>query len=166
MANEMIAKIELLGCLTHHARGRNFRKNKPQILTNAADIQYYQSQSIFSVTFLSAERKKVTMQTVPINNDLGADDDDDDVGEENDDDNGAEFRYDDDDDDDDDDDGDDDDKNDDGEEDDGADTARYTLKDLVGYKKDALKEIVRKLGLSDSGTVDELKSRIVKATKR
>ena len=47
------AKVELLGCETHQARGRSFQRGKPQILTNPSDCAYYKAQSEFSVTLLS-----------------------------------------------------------------------------------------------------------------
>lgn len=50
---KMRAKVELLGCETHQARGRSFQRGKPQILTNPSDIAYYKAQSEFSVTLLS-----------------------------------------------------------------------------------------------------------------
>lgn len=46
------ARVELTGCVSHTARGRTFRKNQPQTLTNPADILYYQSQQDFSVIVL------------------------------------------------------------------------------------------------------------------
>jgi hypothetical protein len=50
---QMRAKVELIGALTHEGRGRRFERNKPQILTKASEIAYYKAQSEFSVTMLA-----------------------------------------------------------------------------------------------------------------
>jgi hypothetical protein len=50
---QMRAKVELIGALTHEGRGRRFERNKPQILTKPSDIAYYKAQSEFSVTMLA-----------------------------------------------------------------------------------------------------------------
>lgn len=161
----MIAKVELVGCLTHNARGREFRKDRPQILTNPDDIHYYQSQSSFVVTMMNTEKQKVVEPvSLPKNEqetDIDDDDDDDDDDINNDDDN--------DDNDDDDDDIDNDD--DDGDDDDDDDIAtpikakKYSAKELSGLKKADLKAIAVEMNLNVDGTADELRKRIVKASK-
>lgn len=50
------ARVELRSALSHTARGRQFKKGAPQILTNPADILFYQQQSEFSVTLLEEDK--------------------------------------------------------------------------------------------------------------
>lgn len=50
------ARVELLKSATHTARGRTFRKGQVQILTNSADILYYQQQPEFSVIVLEEDK--------------------------------------------------------------------------------------------------------------
>ena len=52
------ARVELIGSLSHTRGGRKFERGKPQILTNAAEILYYQNQSDFAVTVEEAPKKK------------------------------------------------------------------------------------------------------------
>jgi hypothetical protein len=51
------ARVELRGSLTHDQGGRVFKKGSPQILSNAAEIKYYQGQAGFSVTMLDTKAK-------------------------------------------------------------------------------------------------------------
>jgi hypothetical protein len=44
------ALVELIGSMSYTRQGRTFKKNQPQLITNAAEIAFYQSQSIFVVT--------------------------------------------------------------------------------------------------------------------
>ena len=53
------ARVELKGSLTHNGNGRAFTKGSPQILTNPADIRYYEQQAGFSVTILDAPKTKI-----------------------------------------------------------------------------------------------------------
>jgi hypothetical protein len=171
----LIARVELVGSLTHDGNGRKFKKGEPQIITTPSDIQYYQSQAGFTVVFLSQEKTKVVEGAKPpkkpvanvIVNDVDEDDDD---GEENDDgeDDGEDGYEDDDgvDGDDSDDSDEDDDGEDDEGEDDGEEEIVYTKTMLEDVKKSELKKIAASLGLDVSGTVAELKKRIIKATKK
>lgn len=59
------ARVELRGSLTHQGRGRAFKKGSPQILTNSADIVYYQQQAGFAVTMLSDKSKAATKVVAP-----------------------------------------------------------------------------------------------------
>jgi len=58
MADLVRAKVELIGCQSHTARGRTFKKGQPQTITNADDIAYYQVASEYSVQMLEAAPKK------------------------------------------------------------------------------------------------------------
>lgn len=58
MADLVRAKVELVGCQSHTARGRTFKKGQPQTITNADDIAYYQATSEYSVQLLEAAPKK------------------------------------------------------------------------------------------------------------
>jgi len=59
------AKITLRGSMTHTVKGRTFRKGFPQIITNLADIKYYESQPGFHVEMLSAPKKASTNPAAP-----------------------------------------------------------------------------------------------------
>lgn len=61
----MRARVELIGSLTHNYAGRSFKKSSPQILTDAADIRYYQSQACFSVAVLDAKEIKAKEPATP-----------------------------------------------------------------------------------------------------
>jgi len=62
------ARVELKGCLTFQGKGRTFKKGSPQILTNPADIMYYQQQAVFVVTMLSEKSKVVVETKQPVDN--------------------------------------------------------------------------------------------------
>lgn len=72
----MRARVELRGSLTHQGKGRFFKKGSPQILTNAAEVLYYQQQSGFAVTMLSEQSKTATKVVAPEPDDSGEGDND------------------------------------------------------------------------------------------
>lgn len=59
------ARVELRESLTHTHAGRTFVKGKPQILTNSADVKYYQETGGFSVTILEEPKEKVAVPAKP-----------------------------------------------------------------------------------------------------
>lgn len=134
----MRARVELKGCLTHDAGGRHFAKGQPQILTNPAEIKYYQGQAEFSVTMLDVAKSKKKAIESEREAERKSQVEGDDVDDDNDDD-----------------------VEDDDDDDDGEDGEGYTREDLKGYKKNDLKEIAAELGLDVGGTVKELIDRIV-----
>lgn len=69
------ARVELRGSLTHDHGGRVFKKGSPQILTNAAEIKYYQGQAGFSVTMLEGAKAKAPAPVV--DDDTGGESDND-----------------------------------------------------------------------------------------
>lgn len=59
------ARVELKGALSHsRGAGRVFHKGLPQILSDANEINYYRTQSAFTVTDLE-EPKKPAQQSEP-----------------------------------------------------------------------------------------------------
>jgi hypothetical protein len=58
MTDFVRAKVELVGCQSHTARGRTFKKGQPQTITNADDVAYYQASVEYAVTLLEAAPKK------------------------------------------------------------------------------------------------------------
>lgn len=51
------ARVTLTGSLSHEHGGRRMIKGQPQVITNPAEILYYQQQSGFSVVVLDGENK-------------------------------------------------------------------------------------------------------------
>jgi hypothetical protein len=154
----MIARVELVSSLTHEWGGRAFKQGKPQIITNPTEIRYYRNQASFAVSMLDPEAKS-KIEELP-----DSIDDDDDVGELENDYGGGDSENDDDDDGaDTNDDGDDIDDDDAGNS--NEDIVVYTHQNLMGMKKTELKDLASNLGLDVGGTVDDLKRRLIKATK-
>jgi hypothetical protein len=52
------ARVELLGSLSYTKGGRKFVRGQPQVITNAAEILYYQGQSDFGVTVEDSPKAK------------------------------------------------------------------------------------------------------------
>jgi len=63
------ARVELRGSLTHVGGGRTFKKNAPQILTNASEIAYYKGQAGFSVTEMKDSPKAKAKAAPPPSDD-------------------------------------------------------------------------------------------------
>jgi len=70
------ARVELRGSLTHDHGGRVFKKGSPQILTNPAEIKYYQGQAGFAVTVLEGDKAKAKAAATPAATDVDEDGDD------------------------------------------------------------------------------------------
>lgn len=129
------ARVELVGSYTHSSNWRRFVKNQPQILTNPAEIQYYQNQVGFNVVLLKSEIKE---KIVEINH----------VKPKKEKEVLDEIEYDDDD----------------YEEDDDEVEEGYTESSLRELKKSQLKAIAGDMGLDTEGTRKELVARIVEST--
>ena len=134
----MRARVELKGCLSHRGNGREFKMGNPQILTNPADIKYYQGQADFTVTVMEAKKSKVNAEEElePEINDVYDEEDDDEEDEDDEDEDGEDEN----------------------EEEDGVD---YTEDDLNSHKKADLKNIAAEMGLDVNGTKNELIERIL-----
>lgn len=52
------ARVQLQGAESFDGRGKKFVKGKPQIITNAADIEYYQRHAAFTVSMLTTVKPK------------------------------------------------------------------------------------------------------------
>jgi hypothetical protein len=61
-----IAKVELLGSLTHTHKGRVFKKGQPQVVVDTEEIACYQSLEGFSVTILEKAKEKSPVANRPI----------------------------------------------------------------------------------------------------
>lgn len=61
----MRARIELVGCMSHSARGRTAQKGMPFYSTNAADIAYYQTVGEYRVSILDAPKAKPAPKPAP-----------------------------------------------------------------------------------------------------
>ncbi len=58
MANGSLrARVTLTGSVSHNWKGRTFRRAEPQIISNASDIKYYQSQAGFDVMLIEGKAK-------------------------------------------------------------------------------------------------------------
>lgn len=131
------ARVELVGSSTHHSNWRRFVKNQPQILTNPAEIQYYQNQSGFNVVLLENETKKKVVETPlrmkpikKVDEEINQEEDYDESEEDEDED-----------------------------EDEG-----YTESSLRELKKSQLKAIANDMDLDIEGTRKELIARIIEST--
>jgi len=135
----MRARVELKGCLSHRGNGREFKMGNPQILTNPADIKYYQGQADFTVTVMESKKSKVRAEeeSEPEINDVYDEEENDENDEEEDG------------------------EDEDGEDEDEEDGEDYTEDDLNSHKKADLKNIAAEMGLDVNGTKNELIERIL-----
>jgi hypothetical protein len=160
------ARVELIGSFTHNSHWRKFRKGSPQILTNPAEIQYYQNQYGFDVVLLDHEKEKVVKEVIKktksksktkVNNDVVKPEENE-IEEEHYEDEEYEGREEDEEDEEDDEEYEEDEEE---EEDTG-----YTEGMLKDFKKSQLKSLANDLELDIEGTKKELMARIIDATNQ
>jgi hypothetical protein len=156
------ARVELIGSFTHNSHWRKFRKGSPQILTNPAEIQYYQNQYGFDVVLLDPEiKEKVVIQKTKsksktkVNNDVVKPEENE-IEEEHYEDEECEERE---------EDEEDDEEYEEEDEEEEEDTG-YTEGMLKDFKKSQLKSLANDLELDIEGTKKELMARIIDATNQ
>ncbi len=134
------ARVELRTGLTHHGNGRVFKKGQPQILSNLADIRYYQQEGSFVVTVLGETPAPVAKTSAPKPSPKPAAEPIPETAEP------EEL----------------DDEEDDEEDDEDSDND-YTRAELAVMRKAELVDVCKELGLDTVGTVKELTERILDA---
>jgi len=155
------ARVELIGSFTHNSHWRKFRKGSPQILTNPAEIQYYQNQYGFDVVLLDHEKEKVVKEVIKktksksktkVNNNVVKPEENE-IEEEHYEDEEYEERE------------EDDEEYEEEDEEEEEDTG-YTEGMLKDFKKSQLKSLANDLELDIEGTKKELMARIIDATNQ